>query len=371
MGEYHLYTGSRVSGTISAKKLQQRHDPDYPHDIVITPNVIKTSQVSVIHLEEDQADFLVQPDLQTDHVLATVKKGQIAGQFVFMTPRNEIIDELSSNRESGDFTRKQLLEQIPNLPYPQYMGGGILHLTPQWGSIFHFLVEVLPSLYYYRERTFDWYYCRINSPYHAQYLDLLGIEKNRLIAAHPCCNITADEVVKASEICVPEALDWFTNFVSERVGRTAFGQGHEKFFISRKDANNGRRLLNEDELFGFLRGEGFKSVLLSKLTPQEQVDLFRNAKFVISASGGGFVHSIYSPTGTKFIEMTHKALQDNVGLAAINCNSPKLWSRVFMQRTCEYLPPSLKTSPEAMDRHADLIVDMKKFKRLYTMLDNM
>lgn len=62
-----------------------------------------------------------------------------------------------------------------------------------------------------------------------------------------------------------------------------------------------RRTYNEKDIFEYFKTQGFEGVYLDKLTIYEQIELFKNAKFIIGPSGAGWSNLIYCRPNTKAI----------------------------------------------------------------------
>lgn len=77
----------------------------------------------------------------------------------------------------------------------------------------------------------------------------------------------------------------------------------KKVFISRKDAHNARRILNEDEVFELFREKGFERYHLNTMSVLEQIILFNNADIVVCEHGSGLTNIIFCKPKTKIIEI--------------------------------------------------------------------
>lgn len=77
----------------------------------------------------------------------------------------------------------------------------------------------------------------------------------------------------------------------------------EKIFIKRTPGRkqNARTVINEAEIQTILESQGFVTVDPSGLSFAEQVSLFSNAKFIVSASGAALVNMIWAPAGAKIV----------------------------------------------------------------------
>ena len=75
-----------------------------------------------------------------------------------------------------------------------------------------------------------------------------------------------------------------------------------KIYINRLDAP-ARRLINEPDIIKCLEAHGFASVSLTGWSVTQQAALLSNATHVITPHGAGGVNALYSPPGTKFLEL--------------------------------------------------------------------
>lgn len=77
----------------------------------------------------------------------------------------------------------------------------------------------------------------------------------------------------------------------------------ERILISRKNAKF-RKITNENDLYDILKTHGFKSVVMEDLTLSQQLQLMRNAEFVIGPHGAGMAHMLSCRPGTHLIELS-------------------------------------------------------------------
>ena len=87
------------------------------------------------------------------------------------------------------------------------------------------------------------------------------------------------------------------------VQKTSSGDDRLRLYISRGDNTNQRVLVNEMRLLDQLASRGFQSVELSKLSFDEQVDLFSRAEAVIGVHGAGLSNLVFAPSGCLVIEI--------------------------------------------------------------------
>ena len=80
--------------------------------------------------------------------------------------------------------------------------------------------------------------------------------------------------------------------------------GPEKLYVSRQDARGIRRLLNEGDLIGRLRGQGFTIVEPSTLSAAEEVSLFRNARLIVGPLGAGLYNALFTRPGAMIVALS-------------------------------------------------------------------
>lgn len=91
----------------------------------------------------------------------------------------------------------------------------------------------------------------------------------------------------------PRALQWVGKRIKSNVEYNANEPEHERLFLTRRGAST-RRIVNEDEVLGILSEFDFEPVNLSKKSLEDQVQLFHNAKYVVSPHGAGLTNMIYA-----------------------------------------------------------------------------
>jgi capsular polysaccharide biosynthesis protein len=91
--------------------------------------------------------------------------------------------------------------------------------------------------------------------------------------------------------CLPPVyVDYFQSRVLPKRAR----RKTNRILISRVRANNGRAILNEEELAHALAPLGFKSYVLEDLDLQSQINLFYDAEAVVAPHGSGLANLLYA-----------------------------------------------------------------------------
>lgn len=84
------------------------------------------------------------------------------------------------------------------------------------------------------------------------------------------------------------------------------GQGRgRKIYVSRLDAGDVRRVVNEKAVCDFLANRGFEIVTPAELSVEDQATAFRDAEVIVAPHGAGLANLVYCPSGrgTRMIEL--------------------------------------------------------------------
>lgn len=133
---------------------------------------------------------------------------------------------------------------------------------------------------------------------------------------------------------------------------------NKNFFILRNKntvSDYNKRSYNEDEVFRFFHEEGFQGIYPDKLTLKEQIEIFKNADFIVGPSGASWSNLIFSNDSVKAISWLPKPLKyfdTYATLAGLNG---------LDMRFIEY-------SPINDDIHGSYYLDLEYVKNLYKVM---
>ncbi len=99
-------------------------------------------------------------------------------------------------------------------------------------------------------------------------------------------------------------LDLVTDFTSA-FPRSSSAHG-ERIYLTRENARR-RRVSNDAELWSLLHAAGFAKVQLEDLTWAEQINTFRQARFIVSPHGAGLANLAFCRHGTRVVELFNPA----------------------------------------------------------------
>ncbi len=178
-------------------------------------------------------------------------------------------------------------------------------------NFYHFLIDSFPRVMDYLRLKQDNPDLKLilNYPqaFTYDYLSLLGIsvedciflDKNaqvqQLYISENKHSLNRPNELYSNFIYSKNQLQQYANFLIQNAAKqsTKSVKTREKIYISRYDAGT-RVVSNEEELFNYLETEGFEFVFLSKLSIPEQIQLFAEAKYIITAHGAGLANLIYA-----------------------------------------------------------------------------
>lgn len=260
--------------------------------------------------------------------------------FKFKSPKNLYVAKLQNACVASDLLgtiyqgKQQLLFSISWYPFQQIFHSRALHLTKNTSTkhykklatvqgptyFYHTIIDRLPSVMLLRDTVMRDPEVKLLIPklgnppdYLYQYLDLLGISKDRI---EPAGN---------TRMCSVEELYFATPFLMEPIPkkllikmRNELIDASKKRVLSRKYNNNlivviqrqekNRRIKNLDELVDAIKSvcsANDYEVLIYKAegSVAEQIQIFNNAKIVIGLMASGQTNIIYTNPGTTIIDI--------------------------------------------------------------------
>jgi capsular polysaccharide biosynthesis protein len=117
-------------------------------------------------------------------------------------------------------------------------------------------------------------------------------------------NLCVPEVKRIADSYFPEELREIREHFLKTVRRKAIKHGH-KIYISRKKSLK-RTIINEDEVEDVLRRYGFNCINNEDFDFNEQIDLYSQAKHIVSIHGAGLTNMIFMQEGSSVLELHKK-----------------------------------------------------------------
>ena len=204
----------------------------------------------------------------------------------------------------------------------------------------------------YKVEDFDYFIVNsVNQTFQIPSLKGLGIPKDKIVALDQLGPLELETLV------VPSAADQsglIHNSVVSKLAKNLAGtpqagsEPHQKLLISR-DPKFGRTFENYQELRTLLKGHGFIEVFLEHSSLQDQIDLFRSAKVIVSAHGAALTNLTYCEAGTSVHEILDRDFAHQVYYMIAMAKG--------LDYTCQMASPNapdLKTESHARSLEVDL-----------------
>lgn len=189
-------------------------------------------------------------------------------------------------------------------------GGNILFHNSWSSGYYHWLIEAIPRLL--RVRNF-WGRCRLIIPEHipnawfSPWLEEVSrgnfsyLERGAILADHVVMAKNPKSIMHFSRADIQGVREYFHDLFDV----SGAPEESRLIYISRSRASH-RRIANELPLSDSLRGIGFQVVYAEELSFREQVELFSDAKVVVSVHGAGLSNSVFMRPGGTVIEIAQR-----------------------------------------------------------------
>lgn len=208
-----------------------------------------------------------------------------------------------------DFRRpfdEHWLLDVPKLRRPKHVTGRLLVVACHAANnYYHWLLEELPRLLLAHELTkFDKTLLTENA-FTESVLRCLEIDVPR-VPVSAISHYWADQLIVPTYLAPtgfqsPKTVQLLSGF-ARRYAPEDDQIRSEKIYVSRRLAKR-RTVKNESRLMDELQRRGFQEVILESLTLQEQMRIFRAARFVVAPHGAGLANLAFCQPGSKVIEL--------------------------------------------------------------------
>ena len=246
-------------------------------------------------------------------MLCNQVKQYINIDILALTKDNEVIEELHLGRD------RSLLytEIIPNIQETNknYFIEKTYIVYGSWSSSFyHFVMELLPNIHYYKQNLLPLGYKIIVPPYNnviAESLKLYDIPQEAIIY------LESDATYNIKEASYSTPLSDISTFTSqinafkelrrkviENISNTTNSDINERLYITRHDASSGlwnnsgggstRLIDNEQDIIDYLILNKYDVCSVGSKTFIEKAELLQNTKIVISPYGGNIFNCIFA-----------------------------------------------------------------------------
>lgn len=186
-------------------------------------------------------------------------------------------------------------------------------------SYYHWLIEYLPKLRYlekYQESTGRKPTLLVESnprDFVSESLELAGYGPNRwiewdrnpravdrlVIPIHRPHKFTHNDPMNSPHAPAKGDYIWLREHMRSQLGDYCPDTNtNERIFISRQQANRGRKIINQDQIKQLLDSYGFNTYVLEEYSIPEQIKIFENAEVVVGSHGAGLANVIFADNPT-------------------------------------------------------------------------
>jgi hypothetical protein len=195
-------------------------------------------------------------------------------------------------------------EEIESSAIDESVGLFFFHGASGYGHA-HFLIQTLGKIQIFKKagiRPDKLLVQPTIKKYQKEMLEALGYPESDLLIRDPKEAMKFRELYATytSNVMVPDLTVY--DDIAARIEPS--GNYPEKIYVSRGDKPFIRRFLNEDRIIETVQELGFEVIIPSKLTLEEEVNIFRQAKIVIGPLGGGIYNTVFSPPDTTVIALS-------------------------------------------------------------------
>lgn len=183
-----------------------------------------------------------------------------------------------------------------------------LSVRPNDRNIYHWVFETLPRLKCLQLipqlRNLPLLVREPVSKLQSAFLKWMGINQEFIVTGGR--SVRANSLFFASIPAPPPIHPELACWLRETVARDVELPRREfrrKLFISRRDSSAGRYVTNEDELAQKLAEIGFERLVMSELSPAEQIAAFRQAELIVLPHGAAGAFLPFCPPDCKLIEL--------------------------------------------------------------------
>ncbi|HWU21274.1 MAG TPA: glycosyltransferase family 61 protein [Nocardioides sp.] len=244
-----------------------------------------------------------------DTFVLEIADGRLVGDFgAAVTPAGTLDHETSRYFGVSDW-REHPVFLRPTLGEVQHVPGTVLSLTTRGtaSNYYHFLYDAI-GRYAVLEAALpgeriDAVVVPHASGYQRQLLELAGIPGPFL---QPRRGLT----YRADRLLVPSNPNWalqappaVVDWLRDRLPPVDPPSGRARLYLTRGNAPQTRRYVQETELMAALEPRGFQRLDPGTLTVQQQIDVFSTAEIIVAPHGAGLTNVTFSPRGVRVLEL--------------------------------------------------------------------
>jgi len=186
-------------------------------------------------------------------------------------------------------------------------------------NYYHFLTECLGRVYLLEKSKFkpEFYVIANQLPFQVEMLNLLGIEKDRIIPTNP------NLLLQVETLIVPDFINnwerahyrgveayqkqwsptWLVNLYRERISLLKKDNYIGKKIYASRDKARYRTFENKQDVNSLFAELGFETYYLEEMNVTQQIEAFASAAFIVGVHGAGLANLYFANTEAKVLEI--------------------------------------------------------------------
>jgi len=219
-------------------------------------------------------------------------------------PHNSLISDLSLYYRDEIADHRALHATRPFRPCLTHPGDVISAVAKGGYNYYHFLIDELPKLAAWPDRSTAALYIHAAAPFQKDALELLGIQNIIDATKVKALRVQGNTYATTPTSCPGLASPWVTQWLRDQFLPLAQAPAHPtpKIFLNRRNTSS-RNITNNDEILAWAQSQGFVEIQAEKLTFAQQVGLFAQAQDIIAPHGAGLTNLIFAPSSARVIEL--------------------------------------------------------------------
>lgn len=231
--------------------------------------------------------------------------------------KGAILEPLSFTRSYFGLSNKWVHPALRIDRYPQgkVLKGKSLLLSTigAAGNYGHWIIDLLPRIgytEYFGHKWNNFNHILINGleyPFQQELVDMLGIPREKIFETG------RNECIYCEELVVPSnahhsmfGLKVIREKLLPLAKSTAATKAVGKRIYLSRSRDKWMCIVNEEAVFDVLKRHGFQSIFIQDFSVSEQIEIFKNADFVVSPQGSGLTNSLLMNPGAMVLEVFNR-----------------------------------------------------------------
>jgi hypothetical protein len=285
-------------------------------DILLRSSIKIQRTLPLNLLSSDFADFQGQSSYNTSQFhLKFIGNARVSSDSVFYRKGILMDEAVAPNNHKFYYQTRYLLKKFLTCKKIKLSDNRkyLLATNLESHGHFHWFVETLPKLFCAKEFAGEFTLLLPDKPY----IRKIGLESLKLLDL----NFAEVVLMKETEFYqirnlyhISGTTEFALNDELLKEIRSVLTDGRRpgkrRLYISREKARF-RKILNEKELTGILKGYGFEVLHAEDLTLSEQIDIFSSCETLLGIHGAGLTNCIFMKEAGNIVELRRKELQGN------------------------------------------------------------